>query len=53
MLGETGNAKNTQIGEFLVKERWMARQRVSVTSRKGMGMGMGMESIKKLWSEDA
>jgi len=35
MLGETGSGKSTQIGQFLVKERWMARRRVSIASGKG------------------
>ena len=39
MLGETGSGKSTQIGQFLVKERWMARRRVSVASGKGDGDG--------------
>ena len=39
MLGETGSGKSTQIGQFLVKERWMARRKVSITFGKGDGNG--------------
>ncbi|CAZ86080.1 unnamed protein product [Tuber melanosporum] len=31
MLGETGSGKSTQIGQFLVNEKWMARRRVTIT----------------------
>ncbi|KAG0135836.1 P-loop containing nucleoside triphosphate hydrolase protein [Tuber indicum] len=37
MLGETGSGKSTQIGQFLVNEKWMARRRVSVTSGNADG----------------
>ncbi|PWW71601.1 P-loop containing nucleoside triphosphate hydrolase protein [Tuber magnatum] len=37
MLGETGSGKSTQIGQFLVKEKWMDRRRVSIPSGNGDG----------------
>ncbi|CUS07588.1 unnamed protein product [Tuber aestivum] len=37
MLGETGSGKSTQIGQFLIKEKWMDRRRVSIASGNGDG----------------
>ncbi|RPB04133.1 P-loop containing nucleoside triphosphate hydrolase protein [Choiromyces venosus 120613-1] len=37
MLGETGSGKSTQIGQFLVNQKWMDRRKVSITMGDGDG----------------